>query len=191
MNSPSFNIVLDNFTANVSGNAGDLNISVTMNNASDNYNLTANDIHIEYQDATSGALIFFNYTGLYPASLTVKWNLTWINYDLSGYVVNILNATLNNSRVDINGTYVFTNATGYYKFSNIHQGNYTLLVRQIGYRNNSQSLELNSTKELNVTLVTNKFPAVRPAQRFLPGFEGLGLLVAISIIYIFRRKYDV
>ena len=185
LDSPTF--FNDNFTVYTSGDAGNLNISAIMNNATDNYNLTANSLFIEYKNSSDSALVWFNYTGSYPASLTIKWNYSYpaVYFILKGYITNVLEAPIEWARIDIDSTHEFTDEDGYYTFNNITKGNYTILVRQIGYRNNTANVSLNSTNDwYNVTLSDNKMPAIK----MTPGFEGLGLLIGIGLIYIIRRK---
>lgn len=188
--SPSFNVTLDNFTAYVSGSAGDLNISAIMNNESEEYNLTANDIHIEYKNSSNFALVYFNYTGAYPASLTIKWNLTFSS-ELKGYVINILEAPINLARIDVNTTHVFTDGNGFYNFGNIKKGNYTILVRQIGYKNDSQLFAVNGTISWhNVTLLGQSGGGSSYVRSYVPAFAMFCIILILILYAANKRKQE-
>ncbi len=132
--------------------------------------------------------VIYNTNG---TSNTITWTVTVVGAGgliLSGYVNNSIQFYLKGTRVDLNGAnYIFTDAGGYYEFTNLDEGNYTILVRQVGYRNNTNEINLTTSEFYNVTLSENKMAAVRAT----PGFEGVGVLLVIAIIIVFRRKHNV
>jgi len=114
------------------------------------------------------------------------------NFTLNGYIFNSLEYQLS-ARIDIiNGSnsiaHTFTNSdTGYYSLSEIPEGNYTVLVRQIRYRNSTQDINLTENTNLNITINKIRMPVLKQS----PGFEGMGLLFVIIFIIIIRKiKYQ-
>lgn len=65
---PSF--ISDNYTFTASGTAGYLNFSATMTNTTSSYNLASNNVIVESK-STINNNIWFNYTGTYPATLSI------------------------------------------------------------------------------------------------------------------------
>lgn len=70
--SVTYNKVTDTFALPVSGEAGYINFSVIMNNASTSYTLSDGTIKSTQSDKS----IWFNYTGSYPVTLTVSKTVT-------------------------------------------------------------------------------------------------------------------
>lgn len=187
LTSPAFNVILDNFSVNVAGDVGFINFSAVMNNATDIYNFTSSAIYVEGRNASIDRVVYFNYTGLYPTNFVVSWSKYW-GHNLSGYVMNTLEFYFEGARVDLtNQSRVFSDEDGYYSFPNIRNGNYTILFRQIGYRNSTSNITINSSDLFyNVTMSENKMPAIKMS----PGFDGIGILLAIIIIFILRKMSD-
>lgn len=184
--SPTYNVTLDNLSVNITGTAGFINFSVMMNNDTDLYNFTSNAVFVSNQNATDEKIVYFNYTGAYPTNLSVSWSKYW-GYDIDGYVTNVLEFYLEGARIDFTGkSKVFTDANGYYIITNIKKGNYTMLVRQIDYRNYTQSINITnfSKNNVNVTLQEVPYPVIKAS----PGFDSIGLLMGIMLIFILRRK---
>jgi hypothetical protein len=127
-------------------------------------------------------------TNLNGTTQTINWSVNVFgmsNLTLSGYVTNILNAPIQNARVDFNSNFVLTNATGWYNFSNISEQSYTMLTRQIGYRDNSSLLYIDDNSTFNVILLEQK-SAGNVVQE--PGFESIFAVIGILVIYYLRRK---
>jgi len=105
---------------------------------------------------------------------------------LNGTINNTYGINVQNARIDFNSNYVISDSNGYYNFSDIQNGSYVILIRQIGYINSSQTLTFNnSDKVVNVTLSEK---AMGNAIEDTPGFEGIFAIIIIISAYFFRRK---
>ncbi|HLE87055.1 MAG TPA: carboxypeptidase regulatory-like domain-containing protein, partial [Candidatus Brocadiaceae bacterium] len=115
---------------------------------------------------------------------SVTWTITVNgtgNLTLSGYVKNTLELNLENARVDFNGSYVFTDATGHYSITGINEGTYATLARAIGYRNKTNTSTINADAVINFTL--SEKTAVSA-----PGFDMGVFLISVASLYMFRKK---
>lgn len=114
----------------------------------------------------------------------ITWTITvngTTGLTLSGYVFNSLSAPIHNARVDFNGNTDFTDDNGSYSFTNINEGTYTVLARQVGYKNNSVSYFINDSTPLNFTM--KEKGSVQTA----PGFDMAGVLL-VSLFMLLRRR---
>ena len=126
-------------------------------------------------------------TNLNGTTQTINWTVSMNvtgGLSLSGYVNNSLGYTPVGSRIDLSNNYTFTDSSGYYTFTNITEGNYTLLARQIGYRNNTQNITVESNLEVNITMQEKMLPAIKVS----PGVDSIGLIGLISIVFLWRSK---
>ncbi len=108
-------------------------------------------------------------------------------FNLSGYVNDTLGTPNQGTRIDLNGNHTFTNISGYYLFNNV-SGNYTILFRQILYRNNTQIVNITSDTILNIILQERKESAIKTLSE---EGGGLSMLSIITIIFVFGRKQNV
>jgi len=106
---------------------------------------------------------------------------------LNGTINNTYGINIQNARIDFNGSYVISTSDGYYSFSNIQNGSYIILVRQIGYNNKSQSVSISDNKTLNLTLL-EKMGGMPVEDKGIPGFERIFAIIGLLIIYMLRRK---
>ncbi len=104
-------------------------------------------------------------------------------YNLTGYVNNTLELPVQNARIDINGSHVFTDANGYYNFSGISEDTYLILTRAIGYRNNTNTTTISQDLIMNVTLRERMVGTVS-----VPGFSGFGAILVFGLLFFLRRK---
>ncbi len=186
-------------------NNGSLSFSAPKN-TNITYNVTANHIITtwSWSGATkingSGSTNSYAYTNFSDAgihTITVYGEnvygitdiITWTvnvekstNLNLSGYVTNTLELPLQNARVDFNGSYVFTDAAGYYNFSGIDEDTYTTLVRAIGYRNDTEIIDVSGNVQQNFTLSER-----RPVAVSAPGFGAISGLFILAVTIIFIR----
>jgi len=116
LTSITLNNATDNFTVQASGIAGYLNFSVIMKNASSIYDFTANGAFVESKHTTAGKLVWFNYTGNYPTTLTVAWN-TVVSSNLS--VITNTGTSITTSGATLNGDFVSVSlpVTAYFEFT--------------------------------------------------------------------------
>lgn len=120
-------------------------------------------------------------------SNTITWNVNVLGsccYTIEGFVANSLELPLQNARVDFNGSYVFTDAMGNYSFSNGGEGIQPILVRAIGYSNNTQSVNITNDTVLNIMMRERTSGGVKAS----PGFGGIGLLAVVVVIYLYGKK---
>lgn len=107
------------------------------------------------------------------------------SYTLTGFAFNVLEQPLQNIRIDVNGNHTFTDGAGYYTFTTIIENNYTVLARGVSFSDQSQNINLNADQMLNFTM-TERMVGVKGS----PGFEGIGLLAMMSIIYLYGKKLN-
>ena len=123
---------------------------------------------------------------------TPTWTVTVSpigGFTVSGYVSNTIGLTLQNARIDFNGNHAYTDANGYYVFSNVNEATYTALARAIGYTNSSRSTTVISNTVLNFTL--NEPIYALQEDTINAGLMGIvgglfGAMIAISVLK--RRK---
>ncbi len=119
---------------------------------------------------------------------TITWTITVTginNITLSGYVQNSLELKLQNARIDLNSNYTFTDINGYYSFNNINENTYIVLVRAIGYENNSVSIEINSDKIHNFTIKER----VWGGTMVTPGFEVILSIIVFLILFVSKNTF--
>jgi len=117
---------------------------------------------------------------------SVTWAITVTGaggLNLTGYLINELGVYLENGRVDFNGSHDLTDANGYYSFSGVGEGDYTVLARAIGYRNSTNVSTINTDTVMNFTLSERTVGTVTA-----PGFEIGLMLLSILLIYRIRKK---
>lgn len=144
----------------------------------------------------SFAWMNFTTVGLYSVSVrgtndngtsnTVTWTISVSgasNLTLSGYVNNTFGVNLENARVDFNGTYDLTDATGYYEFTGIDEENYTIIARAIGYWNSSRTQVIGDNTTINFTM-RERIVGVAST----PGFEALLMIPIVLLLWLFGRQ---
>lgn len=114
-------------------------------------------------------------------------NVTASAFNLSGNVNNSLEYHLG-ARIDVSNstftTHTFTDVTdGSYQINDLGVGDYTVLVRQIKYRNNSENISIIGDTFHNVSMEKIRMPILEK----IPGFEGIGILFVIIIIFTHER----
>lgn len=82
------------------------------------------------------------------STITVQCN----NCSLSGVVNNTLGAPVEWVKLTWNSNVVYSNSSGFYEFTNLSSGTHTLLARQVGYTDYSESFNLGANTTKNVTL---------------------------------------
>lgn len=98
-----------------------------------------------------------------------------------------------NYRVDIDSTSMdyewreYTFSDGYYELNNVSDGDYTILARQIGYRNATSTMAISANTEMNFTLSERK-----PTTVSMPGFSAISglFILAVTIIIVRMKKKE-
>jgi hypothetical protein len=103
--------------------------------------------------------------------------------DVTGYITNILEAPIQSARIDIDIQHTFTNSSGYYIIPFIPDGNYTILVRAIGYNNLTSNISILSNSVLNYTIQERKMAVVKMS----PGFDGIVMIVILLSISLMGK----
>jgi hypothetical protein len=149
-------------------------------------NCTANTYAYKNFTSTGVQIVSIVGSNANGSTQTITWTITVTgagNINVIGYVNNTFGAMLTNARVEVNGsTFNLTDSTGYYTFSNISEGTYKIIARQIGYKNSTNTTYLLSDTMINFTL-GEKLNA-----QVIPGFRTEVLLIAIAGIYMLRKK---
>jgi len=104
---------------------------------------------------------------------------------VDGYVFNILEVPIQNARIDLDSGYDFTDANGYYEFTNISEGTYTILVRAIGYVNSTNLSTITSNTTMNFTLSE---PVAIDNTDDIQAILGMAAMAVALIIVTGKRK---
>lgn len=122
-------------------------------------NGTNENISFAYKNFTNAGIFTIiascsNVNGSCLNSVTWMVTVTGIGgLTLSGYVNNILDANITGARIDLGETYVFTNSTGNYAFTDVPEGTYSVLARAIGYINNTNTSEITNDTIMNFIMI--------------------------------------
>lgn len=100
--------------------------------------------------------------------------------NLDGYINNTLGAPIQYTKVSLDSNSEFTNDTGYYVFTGLGDGNYTMTVQAIGYTSQTSSVALTGNQTLNFTLVES----TTDNDEVL----AIGLMGGLVFAYAFTRK---
>jgi len=124
-------------------------------------------------------------TNDYGTTQTITWNLTigLSGLVLDGYVNNTLGAPIQYAKMSLDSNSKFTNDTGYYVFTDLGDGDYTMTVQAIGYTSQTSSVALTGNKTLNFTLVESAGGAATDNDEVL----AIGLMGGLVFAYAFTR----
>ncbi len=104
-------------------------------------------------------------------------------YTVSGYVFNILSSPLENARVEyVGGNYSFSDASGHYAINVPAGDDREILSRAIGYKNDSEIIDVSGNVQQNFTLSER-----RPVAVSAPGFGAISGLFILAVTIIFIR----
>ncbi len=140
-----------------------------------------------YKNFTSTGVQTVSITGsnVNGSTQTITWTITVTGIgglNITGYVYNILALPVQNAKINLNSSVsMFTNASGYYNFSNVTEGSYSIISRAIGYYNSTNTSTINNDQVINFTM------RERMSAQVIPGFRAEVLLIAIATIYLFRK----
>ena len=105
-------------------------------------------------------------------------------YNLSGYVYNNLDYPLENTRIDIDSNHTSTSVSGYYNFTNISEGNYTILARHSPLKptdghfvNYTENISIIGDTNLDIIMREKTYPV-----QVTPGFEFVGLIFILLVL---------
>ena len=119
---------------------------------------------------------------------SITWTVTVTGLGgitVDGYVFNILEVPIQNARIDLDSGYDFTDANGYYEFTNISEGTYTILVRAIGYVNSTNLSTITSNTTMNFTLSE---PVAIDNTDDIQAILGMAAMAVALIIVTGKRK---
>ncbi|KAB2947831.1 MAG: carboxypeptidase regulatory-like domain-containing protein [Candidatus Methanoperedens sp.] len=105
-------------------------------------------------------------------------------FTVSGYVYNVLGAGIAGSRIDLNGTYDFSDAAGYYEFPDMTNGTYPAVVRGISFENYSENLVIAGTTQKDFVLIETS----KQLNNEVKMIAYVLLLIAFLFINVFVKK---
>jgi len=122
-------------------------------------------------------------TNTYGTTQTITWNLTigLSGLILDGYVNNTLGAPIQYAKMSLDSNSKFTNDTGYYAFTGLGDGDYTVTVQAIGYTSQTSSVVLTGNQTANFTLTES---TGTDNDEML----AIGLMGGLVFAYAFTRK---
>ncbi len=161
------------------------------NNGTDSYSqlggiLTGNNsltIETKYQNTDVKVELYGN-TTLTPELMQITF-WTQGNLTFSGHVYNTLELPLYNAKIDYNGLSDYSNASGYFEFTNITDGTHSVLIRSIGYENVTDSIILVNDTSVDYILFERSWATTEDANNAgIIGFIGgiLGGAIAAGMI---------
>ena len=112
-----------------------------------------------------------------------------VTYTLSGYVLNYLNTSIPNTRLDLNNTYVVSNSSGYYLTELGAAGDYSILVRSVGYQNYTTTQNISTNTSLNFMLVEKTWVTESEAESVSINYSILGGLLGGVLVMSMIRRY--
>lgn len=88
----------------------------------------------------------------------ISCNISWSQIKLSGTITDKKGETLVGANVLLKGTYLGTSCdnNGEFEFNNLKQGTYTIIASFIGFEDLIQEIELNSSKNIKLTLKSSE-----------------------------------